>query len=67
MQNIMELNGFLQMLVNGDANDLPEHLHKSYDEVLPVAFWENYTGIPCALHLPLTCHKRQLYYIHNNP
>ena len=67
MQNIMELNGVLQMLVNVDVNDLPEHLHKAYDAVLPVFLWENYNDIPCALHRQFPCHKRQLYYIHNNP
>ena len=55
------------MLVNVDVNDLPEHLHKAYDAVLPVSLWENYNGIPCALHRQFPCHKRQLYYIHNNP
>ena len=55
------------MLVNVDINQVPEHLQNAYDTVLPVSLLDNYNGIPCALHLPLTCHKRQLYYIHNNP
>ena len=67
MQNIMEISGFLQTLVNVDVNDLPEHLDKAYNEVLPVDLWENYNGISCALCRQFPCHKHQLYYIYNNP
>ena len=67
MQNITEIDGVLQNLVNVDVNDLTEHLHKAYYEVLPVALRDKYNAIPCAIRYQLTCKKHHLYYIHKNP
>ena len=67
MQNIIEIYGFLQTLVNVDVNDPPEHLQKAYDAVLPVELWEKYNGIPCAIRRQSPFRKRHVYYIHKNP
>ena len=68
VHNIMELDGFRQAPVNyDDDDDLPEHFHKAYSIVItPAIGYKDYSS-PCALRCQLPYHKRQLYYIHNNP
>ena len=54
MQNIIQIVEVLKAPVNVDNDDLPEHLHKAYDVVLPAALGYKDDGSPRALRSKLT-------------